>query len=300
MVCILLPPCPRHTGPLPHQQYADLYRESGADGIGAMGSEPACALYVFEPAQAAAADLPGSSDRAEGPATTEAGTLLRAAGSLSCQPHKLLTCHLEQRGAGAQEPATPDTHLPQGGSSGGGGGACGPRLLLGLTDDVDCAVVAVSCRAGADGSGSGAGGPAGFTGSSFAVEHETSLPAMAYVAAGELSQQGGQGPSGDRCACRLSAVDARRPQGAALRWTALGPSSAISSAAQRGHTPHLRAGKVQRKFLLLAPPGGDVAAVLAEGQQYAYLYRSVAPRQAYAEHQVQAHARGLFSLWCGA
>jgi hypothetical protein len=50
--------------------------------------------------------------------------------------------------------------------------------------------------------------------------------------------------------------------------------------------PLLPAGKVQRKFLLLAPPGGDVAAVLVEAAKYCYLYRSTAPKQEYGEHQV--------------
>jgi hypothetical protein len=36
-----------HAGALPHQQYADLYRETGSDGIGAMGAEPTCNLFTF-------------------------------------------------------------------------------------------------------------------------------------------------------------------------------------------------------------------------------------------------------------
>ena len=43
---------------------------------------------------------------------------------------------------------------------------------------------------------------------------------------------------------------------------------------------------MQRKFLLLAPPGGDVAAALVEASKYCYLYRSTAPKQEYGEHQV--------------
>ena len=43
---------------------------------------------------------------------------------------------------------------------------------------------------------------------------------------------------------------------------------------------------MQRKFLLLAPPGGDVAAALVEAAKYCYLYRSTSPTQEYGEHQV--------------
>lgn len=43
---------------------------------------------------------------------------------------------------------------------------------------------------------------------------------------------------------------------------------------------------MQRKFLLLAAPGGDVAAALVEAGKYCYLYRSTAAQQEYGEHQV--------------
>lgn len=33
------------------------------------------------------------------------------------------------------------------------------------------------------------------------------------------------------------------------------------------------AGKLQRKFLLLAAPGGELAGVLVESHRYAYVYR---------------------------
>ena len=46
------------------------------------------------------------------------------------------------------------------------------------------------------------------------------------------------------------------------------------------------AGKVQRKFLQLALPGGDIAAALVEAKQYAYLYRSTAAKQVHGEDQV--------------
>ena len=182
-------------GPLPHQQYADLYREAGSDGVGAMGSEPTCTLFTFALA-AGTADAAGTA----GEAQQGQRPLLRLVHTLSCQPHKLLTCHLEQAAAGAQEPPTPDTHLGGGSAvgatstaaaaSGSGGGSGGsqpsPRLLLGLTDDVDCAVVAVGCtspEAAGAGGGEGAAGPEEAA-LGFVIQHVASVPALSYVAAG--------------------------------------------------------------------------------------------------------------------
>lgn len=179
-------------GPLPHQQYADLYREAGSDGVGAMGSEPTCTLFTFALA-AGTADAAGTA----GEAQQGQRPLLRLVHTLSCQPHKLLTCHLQPPPFGAQEPPTPDTHLPEGGRGAGAGvgapalqqqdGAAispGPTLLLGLTDDVDCAVVAVTCSSGSDGDGSSSDAQGGAAGAGFVVQHVSSIPAMAYVAAG--------------------------------------------------------------------------------------------------------------------
>ena len=164
-----------------------------------MGSEPACTLFTFVPAApaaatgqqaaAAAADAAGGSAQAAAPAAQQQGQqqgqpLLRLAHTLSCQPHKLLTCHLEQAAPGAQEPPTPDTHLPGGGSGGSGGTARGSRLLLGLTDDVDCAVVTVSCRSQDVAAGESGAGGAEEAAAGFVIEHATSLPALAYVTAG--------------------------------------------------------------------------------------------------------------------
>ena len=46
------------------------------------------------------------------------------------------------------------------------------------------------------------------------------------------------------------------------------------------------AGKPQRRHLLLAPPGGDVAAALVESSRYAFLYRSSAAKQGTGEQEV--------------
>ncbi len=192
-------------GPLPHQQYADLYREAGADGVGAMGSEPTCSLYTFALAPAGDGSAQAAQQPAQGGQAGHLGgqPLLRLVHKLSCQPHKLLTCHLEQPAGGAQEPPTPDTHLQGGGvgegaagaaNASGSGSRCGngshasPRLLLGLTDDVDCAVVAIGCTspeaaAAASGGGSGAAGPEEAA-AGFVIQHVASVPALSYVAAG--------------------------------------------------------------------------------------------------------------------
>ncbi|GAB4820252.1 hypothetical protein N2152v2_007298 [Parachlorella kessleri] len=155
-------------GPLPQSQWADLYSESGPDGVGDVGQEPACTLYVYDAALSCVEQIP-------------------------CLPHKVLSCQLQQ-----------------------------DRLLLGLTDDVDCAVVEVACMAGA------AGSQDGLSTCGFKVQHATSVPALAYVAAGKL----------------------------------------------------------QRKFLLLTPPGGSLGAALVESQRYAYLYRATAAGQEYGQQEV--------------
>lgn len=235
--CLTSPPCPRRSrppaGPLPHQQYADLYREAGADGVGAMGSEPTCTLFTFAPA-AAGVD---AARAAPAGAATAGQPLLRLAHTLSCQPHKLLTCHLQPPAFGAQEPPTPDTHLAVDGGSGGkaaeaggagtpgGGQAAGPTLLLGLTDDVDCAVVAVSCADASDagvgssdaaaGGGDSGGGDSAGGGAGFVVRHAASIPALAYVAAGG-SRERGQLWASARVCCACAALD-RSPQPSACR-----------------------------------------------------------------------------------
>lgn len=169
--------------------------------MGAMGSEPTCSLYTFALAAAESSGQAAQQGQQLGAAGRPGGQpLLRLVHTLSCQPHKLLTCHLEQAAAGAQEPPTPDTHLGGGSAvgatstaaaaSGSGGGSGGsqpsPRLLLGLTDDVDCAVVAVGCtspEAAGAGGGEGAAGPEEAA-LGFVIQHVASVPALSYVAAG--------------------------------------------------------------------------------------------------------------------
>lgn len=169
--------------------------------MGAMGSEPTCTLFTFALAasEAGAAGTPGAAAEAQ----RGQQPVLRLVHTLSCQPHKLLTCHLQPPSCGAHEPPTPDTHVPEGSRGGGGGGAGvapgqqqqggaaaspGPTLLLGLTDDVDCAVVTVTCSSGSDSSGADGGGQSSAAAAGFLVQHVSSIPAMAYVAAGVRSR----------------------------------------------------------------------------------------------------------------
>lgn len=253
--------------------------------MGAMGSEPTCSLYTFALALAGGAGGPAVAQQA-GAAGGQAGgqPLLRLVHTLSCQPHKLLTCHLEQPAAGAQEPPTPDTHLQGGaareagtagaaaGTPHGGGGIdassgsqASPRLLLGLTDDVDCAVVAIGCAspeaaaAGASTSGGAAGPEEAAAG--FVIQHVASVPALSYVAAGELAAAG-VGQTGMLAEPRPpllpdATVCPRAPAHSTSRASSSLPCSTVCPA-----------GKVQRKFLLLAAPGGDIAAALVEASKY--------------------------------
>ena len=51
----------------------------------------------------------------------------------------------------------------------------------------------------------------------------------------------------------------------------------------------LHAGKVQRKFVLLAPPGGSVAAVIVEAQKFAFVYYAVPASSSHGLHQVRVY-----------
>ncbi len=107
--------CCALTGMLPQQQCADLYRETGPDGLGALGSEPSCTLTLFETSAATAQQPVASTPSAH-------ASHVPAAWTLSCGPHKLLAAQRCVSGDGA--------------------------MLLGLSDDVDCAVVRVLASQG--------------------------------------------------------------------------------------------------------------------------------------------------------
>lgn len=166
-----------------------------------MGLEPACSLYTFAPADGESSGQAAQRVQSPGAAEPAGGQpLLRLVHSLPCQPHKLLTCHLEQPAVGAQEPPTPDTHLqgasaagaPSGAAAASGASHASPRLLLGLTDDVDCAVVAIGCttpETAAAGAGGGAALPEEAA-TGFVIQHVASVPALSYIAAGVAGGRG--------------------------------------------------------------------------------------------------------------
>lgn len=188
------PACRPTPGALPHQQWTDIYRESEPDGLGAPGSEPACDVALYEYVRA-------------GTGSSAAGEWRR----LSCVhggAHSLITAQRL-----LQSPAV----RGEGGQEG---------LLLGLADDVDCAVFRVAfaaapkreggvapptaadsakpaAEARAEGEGAAAGSvqeelqrPApGGTASqgpgavSVVVAQEGCVPALAYVASGKTQRR---------------------------------------------------------------------------------------------------------------
>ena len=118
----------------PHQQWTDLYKESGPDGVGAMGGEDAIDLVVL-PADGSGGG--GGGERSLAPPLSR--------WHLSCGAGRLLSAE-----------------------AGGGG-------LLGLCDDVDCAVVSVSWPSRLPDPPK--------------VVHESYVPALAYVVAGKMHKK---------------------------------------------------------------------------------------------------------------
>lgn len=136
-----------------HQQWTDIYKESGPDGVGAMGGEPSLDFVALSAGSAAAAAATAAGAMAAavfgggaagGGGAATAAALPPAAWHLSCGANRMLSC--ECAGAG----------------------------LLGLSDDVDCAVVSVSWP---------------HAQRQPRVVHESYVPALAYVAAGKVHKK---------------------------------------------------------------------------------------------------------------
>ncbi|KXZ56884.1 hypothetical protein GPECTOR_1g798 [Gonium pectorale] len=148
------------SGPPPAAQWADIYKESGPDGVGAMGGEPVVDLAAWRLGErhggggAAGRAGAGAGAGAESGGERAAQPVWR----LSCGAHRLLSAEGPLRAADPGQPAPP---------------ASQPPVLLGLTDDVDCAVLCVE-RAAADGHAA-----------ELQALHAVSIPALAYVAAGK-------------------------------------------------------------------------------------------------------------------
>ena len=144
-------------GALPRQQWTDVYKESEPDGGGGGDGEQGCEVSLFTAAAGAAeaAAAAAAAAAAGGPA------VWRRAATVHGGAHKLLS---------AQRTC-----------SGGGG------LLLGVSDDVDCAVFHV--RAVTEGGATGAVAAAAAAGPSLAADHAGLVPALAYVAASKTQRR---------------------------------------------------------------------------------------------------------------
>ncbi|KAG2442368.1 hypothetical protein HXX76_002454 [Chlamydomonas incerta] len=135
---------------VPLAQWADIYKESGPDGVGAMGAEPVLDLAAWRLGGGGAG---GSADKTQRPYWR-----------LSCHAHRLLTADGPLLAPAAAQQAQ-------------------PALLLGVTDDVDCAVVRLDVGA------EGPGGEAGASAPEPQAVHAVSIPALAYVAAGKTHKR---------------------------------------------------------------------------------------------------------------
>eukprot|EP00955_Chlamydomonas_euryale_P105547 365647-Chlamydomonas_euryale.AAC.3 len=202
---------PRHT-------WTDIYKESGPDGVGAMGDEPALALLLLRrPPQPSRGVAPANATLIASPARASAADPVPAT---AAQPHAVATF-------GAATPLP--RHVPVWKLS---CGTCrllsaesGGEGLLALSDDVDAAVVRVAwgrcgagsvgdagCDRGGGGGGDGGGGGgdgiqqcgggcadagAGDAAGSAGVgrlplpqvRHECYVPALCYIAAGKVHKK---------------------------------------------------------------------------------------------------------------
>ncbi len=177
---------------VPRNEFTDLYNEVGPDNVGGMGSEPACTVTLFSPDGHAA---PGSS--AASPSKAHSGFETKD----SAQPNTAQTADDTAGGSTISQTAVPydqlgasplqDNMAPPAGILSQHNAEqpvyrladqveCDPhkvvairpgqqqQILLGMSNDVDCAVV-------------------GFKSSNSALvsNHILTIPALAYVAAGE-------------------------------------------------------------------------------------------------------------------
>ena len=185
---------------MPRNEFSDLYNEVGPDNVGGMGSEPACTVSMF-------VIRSGSPQVHSNGGPTEAHGSMPEAKSTAQEPTELSTHSQTVSSADAaqlnQEPdITPIHPQPVAIQQSGGGTVAGDtssqhtveqplyrlaeqiecdphkvvavmpgqqqEMLLGLSNDVDCAVVRFKAA-----------------GSALVSEHLHTIPALAYVAAGE-------------------------------------------------------------------------------------------------------------------
>jgi len=135
----------------PQYQPADIFKEGGPEGLGEMGSEPACELLLLN---------------LESPAAP------KCADQMPLAPHCVLTSQMGLPGLGES------------------------KAVIGVTDDVDCALLHISVDGEAD---------------SLHVKHVSTVPALAYIAAGKQQKKfllvsGSAGSSGaSPCAALVEA-----------------------------------------------------------------------------------------------
>ena len=179
---------------LQQNEFADLYSEVGPDNVGGMGNEPSCTLTLFRRNQTPA--QPKDTSAAGGqPADTEHTQNASAPDEAADRPNQTLPALPQATPAGGTAQSSRDQHVVdkqqpsvahvtadarrnfdavmQIGCSPHDVVAIQPGhqhpMMLGLSNDVDCAVVAVSAEAG---------------GHQLQAQHVHSIPALAYVAAG--------------------------------------------------------------------------------------------------------------------
>jgi hypothetical protein len=167
-------PAVRWAGELPQQQWTDMFKESGPAELSDAEMAVDVMLFTTPPPPAAATSSTSAAGASSKAVTSSSQQLqpLALASCVSCAPHRLLAT------AGSV-------------SQGQAG------LLLGLSDDVDCALVsaqltAPALPAAAAGSTSepaaaAAGSSAGGWGVSLC--HQAYLPALAYVVSGKTQRR---------------------------------------------------------------------------------------------------------------
>jgi hypothetical protein len=290
----------QHAGDLPQQQWSDVFKESGPGELGTGGSEPAVDILLYAPVDAPSSSGCGDSSAATATAAAVGTVGTVAAGRVSlkctasCGPHKLLLAE-----------SCPGSSSELGG------------LLLGLTDDVDCAVMTAAfsnpAAAAAAAGGSSSGGSSSSSSGDLVVTHSAFLPAIAYVVAGKTQRRhlllGEQGQV--QMSVFLSVADTspiafqlqhKAAQLDLFVWRALCVLRAHSLCGARLLLPTpcpalccpVLSSDLSCPVLSLShttAPAGDsqspVCCALVEGRKYSYLYGRVPAGSSYGQQQVR-------------
>ncbi|WIA32717.1 hypothetical protein OEZ86_005903 [Tetradesmus obliquus] len=152
-------------GELPQQQWTDVFKESGP-GDSLSDAELAVDVMLFTPAAAAAAAATDADGAAA--SSSPAPQPLALASCVPCAPHRLLA-------VAASAP--------------GSSGQAQPGLLLGLSDDVDCALVSAQLSSPGEMAAAGSSSSSSTGGWCVALCHQAYLPALAYVVSGKTQRR---------------------------------------------------------------------------------------------------------------